>query len=256
MSTAPLVCFSNSAGNDLGMATENRKAKVTPENLEEAKRLKALWDKARAAGGPTQTVFGETYDIGTQSAVNLFLTGTTPLSLKAARGFAKGLGCEIADFSTRLAAEARKNAEFASAGDDSEDFADIKRVDVQVSAGHGAEPVVEETIGSLKFKNSFLRSLGVSVASARIVNVAGDSMDPTIKDGAVILVSTKNRDPINNAIFALARPGPDPLIVKRLLLIDGQWIARSDNRDFADIKIGDGEPVTIIGRAMWMGARL
>jgi len=44
------------------------------------------------------------YQIGSQSAVTSFLNGHTPLSLKAARGFAKGLNCLISDFSPRLAA--------------------------------------------------------------------------------------------------------------------------------------------------------
>ncbi len=53
---------------------------------------------------PNQTIFGEKYGVGTQSAVTSFLSGRTPISLKAAKGFAEGLGCRIADFSPRLAA--------------------------------------------------------------------------------------------------------------------------------------------------------
>lgn len=76
-----------------------RKAKVTDENREEARLLKALWD---VKIHETQEIFGERYEIGGQSAVGQFLRGEVPLSLKAARGFAKGLKCEIADFSPRL----------------------------------------------------------------------------------------------------------------------------------------------------------
>ncbi len=83
------------------MENRTRNAKVTPETLAEAQRLKALWEARKER--VSQTVFGETYQIGSQSAVTQFLNGHTPLSLKAARGFAKGLGCKIADFSTRLA---------------------------------------------------------------------------------------------------------------------------------------------------------
>lgn len=85
------------------MTTEYRRAKVTPENLEEARRLGQLWE---SRSHPPQAEFGEAYDIGNQSAVSAFLRGKTPLSLKAARGFAAGLGCRIEDFSPRLAAEA------------------------------------------------------------------------------------------------------------------------------------------------------
>lgn len=85
------------------METKTRKAKVTPETQAESARLKAIWETQKER--PSQVVFGETYQIGSQSAVTSFLNGHTPLSLKAAKGFARGLGCPISAFSQRLAAE-------------------------------------------------------------------------------------------------------------------------------------------------------
>jgi hypothetical protein len=82
----------------------NRAAKITPEHLEESKRLRALWDAKE--GKPSQAAFGHDYGIGGQAAVWRFLNGRDPLSMKAAIGFAKGLGCDISAFSPRLAAEA------------------------------------------------------------------------------------------------------------------------------------------------------
>ena len=80
---------------------------------DEAKALTALWNAARAAGtvGPQDQV-GETFEIGSQSAVGQFLRGDKPLSLKAACGFAAALQCMLADFSPRLAAEAETAAQF------------------------------------------------------------------------------------------------------------------------------------------------
>lgn len=91
-----------------GMTTGDRRSKVTPETKDESRRLAQLW---ATRSHPTQAVFGETYGIGNQSAVGQFLRGEVPLSLKAARGFAVGLGCRIEEFSPRLAREA---AGFAS----------------------------------------------------------------------------------------------------------------------------------------------
>jgi transcriptional regulator with XRE-family HTH domain len=87
-----------------------RPAKVTPEHLEEARRLKLLWTQRNEL---TQEKFGEEFEIGTQGAVWRFLNGKDPLSLKAAKGFAVGLKCNIADFSPRLAQEAQDYARFA-----------------------------------------------------------------------------------------------------------------------------------------------
>lgn len=93
------------------MKKNERAAKVTPANKEEAKRLRLLWESRKA--NRTQAEFGEEFGIGNQSAVGQFLRGEIPLSLKAARGFATGLGCELSEFSPRLAAEAAEIAKAA-----------------------------------------------------------------------------------------------------------------------------------------------
>lgn len=80
-----------------------RNAKITDETKAEAQKLRAIWE--RADGRLNQTLFGETFQIGGQSAVGQFLRGDLPLSAKAAAGFARGLGCTIWDFSPRLAKE-------------------------------------------------------------------------------------------------------------------------------------------------------
>ena len=77
---------------------------------QEAKRLKEIWT-SNADGRLAQAQFGEIYDIGGQSAVANFLNGRSPLSLKAALGFARGLKCRVQDFSPRLAKEALGIAE-------------------------------------------------------------------------------------------------------------------------------------------------
>lgn len=90
------------------MQKSARQSEVTPEHLEEARRLRALWTKAqqehKAAGSSlTQEQAGEEFGIGTQAAVGFFLNGKTALSPKAAAAFARALGCAVADFSPRLA---------------------------------------------------------------------------------------------------------------------------------------------------------
>lgn len=160
--------------------------------------------------------------------------------------------------STDLAYEVEDTLELGRltlAGGTDPDFVDVPRVDVHVSAGHGTGAQIEEVTGHLKFSRAFLRSCGVQASNARVVDVKGYSMEPTIKDGAVLLVSTSNRDPVDNQLFALASP-TEGMIVKRLVRVGEHWVARSDNRDYPDKPINDGEPISIIGRAIWMGAKL
>jgi hypothetical protein len=108
MSTASLFCQLQPRYYCRPMSKESKKTtgrsgKVLPEHLEEAAALRKLWESREH---DTQTIFGEKYKIGNQSAVGQFLNGKARISMKAAVGFAKGLGCEISDFSPRLAAEA------------------------------------------------------------------------------------------------------------------------------------------------------
>lgn len=64
--------------------TKNRRGTVTPENLEEAARLKRLWLDAQPAlrkqGLGSQEAFGAHFGIGNQAAVGFFLNGHTALS--------------------------------------------------------------------------------------------------------------------------------------------------------------------------------
>lgn len=234
------------------MTTSNRKAIVTDVHRNEARALKAIWDKVRPT---SQKEFGREFGIGGQSAVGNFLTGTSALSMKAAVGFAAGLGCRIEDFSPRLAAEAGQIAEVVTPTQEEHDFQDVMRIDARLAGGDGAVQGLQEVIGNLKFTTSFLRACKVSPKKARVVDVRGHSMHPTIPDGAVVLIDTGAKEPEHNCIFALARP-VEGLIVKRLKKTDEGWIAFSDNPANKPIPINDGEPITIVGRAVWMGATL
>ena len=72
----------------------------------EAELLKEIWERS-ADGRLPQAEFGETFGIGGQSAVANFLHGRSPLSPKAALGFARGLSVPLKEFSPRLDIEAR-----------------------------------------------------------------------------------------------------------------------------------------------------
>lgn len=89
----------------------SKTAVLTDEHREESAKLKELYQ--RAGHKLSQAAFGAEYGIGNQGAVWQCLNGIgMPISLKAARGFATGLNCSIADFSPRLAKEAELNAKF------------------------------------------------------------------------------------------------------------------------------------------------
>lgn len=226
---------------------------LTAEHIEESDRLKRLYTTTKH--GLSQAEFGARYEIGSQGAVWQHLNRRTSLNLKAAKGFAAGLGCNVADFSPRLAAEIEALAKHSTDSSD-EDFADIRLLDVKVSAGHGSVPHIEEELGILKFRRDFLRTVGVSEANAIVITVTGRSMEPTITDGAALLVNRANREPHAGAIYVFHAEG-NGLVVKRVVRVGEQWMARSDNDDrsmYPDFAFAEG--ATLIGRAVWMGVKL
>lgn len=227
----------------------------SPENTLEAEKLKKLF--AASGHGLSQAEFGAHYEIGSQGAVWQYLNGRTVLNLKAARGFAAGIGCNVIDFSPRLAAaidDLSKHA--AEPPQESDEFADVRMLDVCAAAGHGCEPTLEEELGALKFRRDFLRNIGVSETNAAVITVKGASMEPTIADGAVLLVNRANREPRSGSIYVFYVAG-NGLVVKRVVKSGERWLARSDNDDrtaFPDFYFDEG--ATLIGRAVWMGAKL
>lgn len=135
---------------------DKRRAKVTPETKAEAVRLRKLWDER---SHPTQAEFGDAYGIGNQSAVGQFLRGDTPLSLKAARGFAIGLQCNVEDFSPRLAAEAASIARMVPSESLSIEAASI-------AAGIDALPAGEERDRLIRWCRDAIEVAAAKISSA------------------------------------------------------------------------------------------
>lgn len=228
---------------------------LSEENRLESARLKNLYRQANH--GLTQQAFGEAYGIGNQGAVWQCLNAKgMPISLKAAQGFAKGLKCAISDFSPRLAAMAEGIA--LSVNPEAEDFVYIQHADVQVSAGHGSVVYEEGRRSNLSFRRDYLRAQGVSDKNAVVVNVSGRSMEPTIDDGAVLLVNRAYQAAVSGLIYAFRLDGH--LFIKRIHKTPDGYRAQSDNPDkvaFPDIEIGpNDQDFEMIGRAIWMGKKL
>ncbi|MGR5428330.1 S24 family peptidase, partial [Vibrio harveyi] len=82
--------------------------------------------------------------------------------------------------------------------------------------------------GRLAFRRDFLRQIGVREADAKIIYADGQSMEPKIPDGAVLLIDTGDTSMRNNDIHVIRVDGE--ILVKRLRkeIGGGVWIV-SDN---------------------------
>jgi phage repressor protein C with HTH and peptisase S24 domain len=116
-----------------------------------------------------------------------------------------------------------------------EDFFLIERMDLDVSAGHGLTAVDGGEGEMMAFPRTWVMRQRVNPDLAVLVRVKGDSMAPTLPDGALILIDCADRDLRKPGIFAFNRG--DQSLVKRLVPV----IASGDGRPTA-IKILSDNP--------------
>lgn len=134
------------------------------------------------------------------------------------------------------------------------DFAYIQRLDVRASAGGGAITIHEDTVELLAFQNAWLKERHISPTKARVLTAKGDSMEPTIRDGDILLVDTSITSVRDNAIYIVVYGGH--VLVKRVnLKRDGSLILISDNDRHPpeEVPLEEVPDLHIAGRVMWFG---
>jgi len=138
------------------------------------------------------------------------------------------------------------------------DLVAVPRIEIGASAGPGGIAEIEESGAPMGFDGALLRSLGVRRAGMlSIIRVAGDSMEPTLRNGDDILVDRSATTVRSGAIYVLRLD--DMLMVKRLVKDAGRelpFVIRSDNSAHADIEGYDPATVRVIGRVLWCGRRV
>ena len=131
---------------------------------------------------------------------------------------------------------------------------------VRAAAGGGAIVEHETPDDALVFKEEWVRiELGARPQDLYLIRVAGDSMEPTLRSGDVILVDRRATRPDREGVYILRMN--EMLLVKRLQALPGGVVrVISDNAAFApfDIKAAEfgGDELAIIGRVVWTGRRM
>lgn len=133
------------------------------------------------------------------------------------------------------------------------EWADIPRLPLGASAGPGALSAQEIPSGALRFGNRWLKAQGLDPRMLSVIEVEGDSMEPTLRDGDEILVDRTVR-PLRAGIHVIRMD--DVLLVKRLEAGPaGMLHVISDNPVYARSERAVDE-VSVIGRVVWKGGRL
>ncbi|EAU40200.1 prophage MuSo1, transcriptional regulator, Cro/CI family protein [Fulvimarina pelagi HTCC2506] len=135
----------------------------------------------------------------------------------------------------------------------------VPRIGTRADAGPGALVQIEDDdVSYFGFRSAWLRAQGVEPKAVRLLDIHGDSMLPTFKDGDTALVDTGINRVVDSRIYAIVFAGL--LIVKRVILKrDGSLILRSDNRDvYEDEMVPSGEvsDLHVAGRVFWAGGSI
>lgn len=133
-------------------------------------------------------------------------------------------------------------------------FTLVPRLDVQASAGNGALAWSEEPVDFLAFQESWLRARNISPKYARVLTAKGDSMEPTIRDGDVLLIDTSIDRLRDNSIYIVVYDGF--VLVKRVHgRVDGSIMLISDNNRYPPETVPGHEVpnIHVAGRVMWFG---
>lgn len=138
------------------------------------------------------------------------------------------------------------------------DFVPLPLLDVRASAGGGRLAIIDDTEAQVvAFKYDWLRRLGVNPKHAAIIMAEGDSMEPTISHGDLILVDKSIDRIIDEGIYVLVLAGL--VLLKRIQVSPtGVILLKSDNPAYQpfEIKPHEQPDLVIEGRVRWSGGAI
>ena len=187
------------------------------------------------------------------------------------RDLANALDCSIDWLMTGRNAQARGHTTLPKIPDGQMAGKAISEIDIRAGMGGGGEApltvrtdalgntmMTDDVVGNWSFPDSYLRAeLRVKSDTARIIEVQGDSMEPTLRAGDRVMINTADKRPTPPGVFALWDgfgvvvkriehiPNSDPPTIK----------VQSDNAYHGEYRRTLDE-VNIIGRLVWYARRL
>lgn len=134
-------------------------------------------------------------------------------------------------------------------------FALVPRYEITAGAGNGRAVVEALPAEHLAFKADWLHELGLSPERAAIITAIGDSMAPTIPDGAIMLVDVSEGQALRNGCLYIVVLGGDVLVKRVARRADGSIDLISDNPAYPVDTITEKhlDKLTIPGRVVWVG---
>lgn len=144
--------------------------------------------------------------------------------------------------------------------DQDDRYVTIPLLEIKAAAGGGSLIEHERAVEALHFRKDWVRSeLNAAPADLRLIYIHGDSMEPTLHAGDVILLNMREHQVARDGIYVLRIDGS--LLVKRLQRLPGGGLmVISDNPAYQAFQIKAPEftehDISFIGRVVWVGRRI
>lgn len=128
---------------------------------------------------------------------------------------------------------------------------EVPQVQARLCAGGGSFELEAIPVAQHPFPRSWLSRMGRPDAMV-FMDVVGNSMEPGIADGDMVLVDQSSTDPRQRAVMAVGLE--EAIYIKRLEQKKDGIVLLSDNPEYAPIPIrGDeADSFRIIGRVVWL----
>jgi len=136
-----------------------------------------------------------------------------------------------------------------------DDFVFIRHMRGKISAGGGLEPD-NACDYHCAFRKDWLKKKGVSPSNMSLIKVQGDSMEPTLLSGDLVLVDhSRTVVAPQGGIYAIATD--HEIMIKRIQVLFHQNKLKiiSDNPRYEPIEADPGQ-IRINGRAIWYGREI
>ena len=135
------------------------------------------------------------------------------------------------------------------------DFVLVPRYDIEASAGPGTFADTERVVDHLAFNADFVRrTLHLDPHHLVLITAVGDSMEPIIRSGDLLLIDTSVAAFLEDAIYVVSLG--EILMVKRVQrFFNGAVTVKSDNAAYVEQTLSAEETATIhvAGRVRWIG---
>ena len=196
------------------------------ENLAEEEALKGRVADAIAKIGAKAVSKKTGIPLGT---LNKYLARTSGASFYNVVKIAQATETDLAELTGAISKYGTRAKAEKGALATNDNIVRLPRFEARASAGNGLVAVNQMPVGDVAFAREFLRNLGANPEYCYILEARGDSMWPTIPDGALLIADASKTQVDDGRIYHFNVT--DKVLVKRARwAMDGKLYLTSDNQ--------------------------